>query len=134
MSSATRIDPKNVLLVVAGGFLGVLARFFLTVVLARFALSVGGFPVATLLENITGAFLLGVLVAWFCADHRALPFLGSGLLGGFTTYSAFALESVTMASAWGLQLAGVYVLLSLVGGLCAAGAGMYLVSRVKGAC
>ena len=134
MSSASRIDPKNVTLVVAGGFLGVLARYFLTAFLAQFAVGIGGFPAATFIENVIGSFLLGALVIWFCADHRALPFLGAGLLGGFTTYSAFAFESVTMVAAWGIQVAGAYVLLALVAGLCAAGAGMYLASRIKGRC
>lgn len=79
-------------------------------------------PVAVLAANLTGALLLGVLTARIPAsDLRIL--LGTGMLGGFTTYSAFALDSVEL---WALSpaLAGGYIAASVIGGLLAAWLGL----------
>ena len=91
-----------------------------------------GFPRATLLVNVLGCLLLGALVE--ALVQRARPgslttrygraCLGSGLLGSFTTYSTFAVEvdQLLTAGRWGLALA--YVVLSVLGGLLAAAAGL----------
>jgi CrcB protein len=76
-----------------GGGLGALARYGLTVALPTPA---GHFPLATFLTNVSGCFLIGVLMvlvteAW--TAHRLVrPFLGVGVLGGYTTYSTYAVE------------------------------------------
>lgn len=91
----------------------------------------GGFPVATLLTNLLGSLLLGALVVavtevW--RPHRLLrPALGTGLLGGFTTFSAFAVE------VRGLELPAATACLAatVVGGLVLAAAGMAAVRRIE---
>jgi CrcB protein len=85
----------------------------------------GGFPVATLITNLVGSLLLGVLVVavmeiW--RPHRLLrPALGTGLLGGFTTFSTFADETRSLA----LPLSMAYLAATVIGGLALAVAGMY---------
>ena len=77
----------------------------------------GGFPVPTLTVNLLGSFAIGLVYAWLAArpgvsGDGARLFWMTGVLGGFTTYSAFALESTLL----GFSLAGVaYVAVTLVG-------------------
>jgi len=76
-----------------------------------------GFPMGTLLVNVVGCFLMGLVSGYFIgkADvHAPLrPFLTTGLLGGFTTFSAFSLEVIAMAQRGETGLAAAYVLLSV---------------------
>jgi len=92
------IDPSVLGVVSLGGGLGGLARYGLAV-----AVPSGSVPWATLVTNVLGCALLGVLmvlVAEVWAAHRLLrPFLGVGVLGGFTTFSAYAVEAVDLLSA-----------------------------------
>ena len=103
------------LAVCAGGALGSLARYFIS--LAPFK-SVGdaGFPLATLLTNVVGAFVIGLIVATVAAGHeldsRLVLFLKVGVCGGFTTFSTFALESVGLVQRGEPLVAVVYVMLS----------------------
>jgi fluoride exporter len=79
--------------VAAGGVLGAEARYGLGLALPAQA---GRFPWSTLLVNLTGSLLIGVLMAWLgrqAGPHPLLRlFLGVGILGGYTTYSAFAVD------------------------------------------
>lgn len=72
-------------------------------------------PVAVLAVNVLGSFLMGVFVVM--AAHKGLtpisPFVVTGVLGGFTTFSSFSLEAVTLMERGQLGLAGVYVALSV---------------------
>ncbi len=78
-------------LVVLGGAIGVLVRAALLLPVTDPAIV----PWVTLGINAVGSFLLGVVVGWLDDRHpRARVFAGTGVLGGFTTYSAFALQSV----------------------------------------
>lgn len=78
------------LLATAGGAVGAGARHLVSVLLPA---EPGGLPAATLLVNVVGCLLLGLLVAR-CAEHPVLrPLLGTGVLGGFTTFSALALQT-----------------------------------------
>ncbi|MGB3556742.1 MAG: CrcB family protein [Jannaschia sp.] len=101
----------QILLSVAlGGALGATLRFGLGLALLR-----DGFPVAILVVNVLGSFAMG-LAAILLFRHGLTqwqPFLMTGLLGGFTTFSAFSLETLTLAErgAWGQ--AGTYVALSV---------------------
>src|SRR5690606_22098604 len=99
------------LLVGAGGAAGAIARHLL----ASWTMQAGGapaFPLGTFVVNITGCLLAGVLAgfaerhAWFDADVRLL--LMVGLLGGFTTFSAFGLETVQLLRRGDWLLAGGY--------------------------
>jgi CrcB protein len=99
--------------VALGGALGSVARFGCTGVMARLAGT--AFPWATLLVNATGSFAIGVLAGLMTADGRTLvagdarAFLMVGVLGGFTTFSSFSLETLVLAreGAWGAAAANV---------------------------
>nr|WP_205670329.1 MULTISPECIES: fluoride efflux transporter CrcB [unclassified Amycolatopsis] len=81
-------------MIALGGGLGALARYGLAQALPT---ETGGFPWATFWTNVAGCFLIGVLMvlvteAW--SAHRLVrPFLGVGVLGGFTTFSTYAVEA-----------------------------------------
>ncbi len=113
------------LLAALGGALGALARWGVAEALPR---QDGGWPWATLLVNLTGCLLIGVLTG-VLADRSpepawARPFLGVGVLGGYTTYSAFAVEVVVLTDAGALPTALGYVLASVLGGVLAVAAGV----------
>ena len=119
------------LLAALGGAVGALARWGIAEALPG---SAGGWPWATLLVNLTGCFLLGVLLAVLGSRSPepawAKPFLGVGVLGGYTTFSAFGVEVVQLAENGAFALAGGYLLLSVVGGVLAVGAGAVTARRV----
>ena len=115
-----------------GGALGALARWGVATALPH---SPGGWPWATLLVNLTGCLLMGALVAVLTARSPeppwARPFLAVGVLGGYTTYSAFAVEVVGLVEAGAPVLAAGYVLVSLLGGVLAVAAGALAVRTVR---
>ncbi|MBU1334936.1 MAG: fluoride efflux transporter CrcB [Alphaproteobacteria bacterium] len=105
------------LLVGAGGAIGAMARYGLASAVGR--LWPMGFPLATLLINIIGSCAMGVfvgLMARFLPDWQedARLFVAVGLLGGFTTFSSFSLDTIVLIERGALLLAGAYVLLSVV--------------------
>lgn len=91
-----RIDILNFLIVGAGGFVGAAARYGISL-LPLNERSV--FPVNTLIINVVGAFAIGLIstaAKHTGLDGRAVLFLKAGICGGFTTFSTFALETVTL--------------------------------------
>ena len=104
----------TVLQVAFGGALGASARYLAGVAVLRVAGP--GFPLAIMGVNILGSFLMGVFVVW--AAQRGLthwaPFVMTGILGGFTTFSAFSLEAVTLWERGATGQAAAYVALSVV--------------------
>ena len=89
-----------------------------------------GFSYATFVANVTGAFALGLLVAacarrWPSA-HYVRPALGTGMLGGYTTFSTYLVEAVLRIDHGRTAIALSYVVLSLAVGLAAAFAGLAL--------
>jgi CrcB protein len=113
------------LLAALGGALGALARWTVAGALPR---SPGGWPWATLLVNLTGCLLIGVLLAVLLARFPSSPwlrpFLATGVLGGYTTYSTFAVDTVVLADAGRPVAAAGYVLASVLGGALAVVAGL----------
>ena len=103
---------KTFLFVALGGAIGASCRYGIGVAAAHFGS--GQFPWGTFTVNVVGSFVLGVLVAlmnfsWSpSAEMRA--FLVVGVLGGFTTFSAYSLEVVLLMERDRLQLAVVYML------------------------
>ena len=75
-----------------------------------------GFPWGTLAVNVIGSVLMGVLVVVLAhlSATRLAPFLMTGVLGGFTTFSAFSLDAMTLYERGQLGLAGAYVVGSVV--------------------
>lgn len=121
---------QNLLLVMVGGALGSGARYGVNVWLPRVA--GGSFPWHTVFVNIAGSFLMGALVGWLAnraagdsANLRLL--LATGVLGGFTTFSAFSLDFVTLWQRGEGVAAFGYVVLSVVASLAAIFAGLWLV-------
>jgi CrcB protein len=114
------------ILVMAGGALGAALRF----ALARALPIQSGWPWATFITNVAGGLLMGLLAAWTLRAGQASEtlrlLLGVGLLGGFTTFSAFSLEMTKMIDQGQGVLAAGYALASVLLALVAVFAGMAL--------
>lgn len=110
------------LAIALGAMVGALLRHYCIVFIVNI---VGGhFPWGTLFVNIIGSFLLGMVVAWLAFKGEASPefraFLVVGVLGSFTTFSAFSLETILLFERGYFLLAAGYVLGSVcfaIGGL-----------------
>lgn len=103
-------------LVAAGGAMGAMLRHGTGLVAARmFGL---GFPWGTLIVNVIGSFLIACVVAYAVLRGEGglgmRLFLATGLLGGFTTFSAFSLDTLSLAERGDTGLAAAYVLASVV--------------------
>jgi CrcB protein len=112
--------------VALGGAIGASGRYLTG--LAAIRLIGPGFPWGTLIVNILGSFVMGVVVVVLAhqSANRFAPLLMTGVLGGFTTFSAFSLDAMTIWERGQPVLAGVYVLASVMLSLLAIFAGLYL--------
>jgi fluoride exporter len=117
----------DLLLVMLGGALGAGARHL--VGRAMLALLGPGFPWWTLAINVVGGLLMGVLAGallrWGLQESWRL-LLGVGVLGGFTTFSSFSLDAVTLWQRGAGAAALGYVAASVIGSIAALGAGLWL--------
>lgn len=115
---------QTLLQVAFGGALGASARHLANVAAMR--LLGPGFPWATVAVNVAGSFLMGVLVVVLAQRDatRLAPFLMTGVLGGFTTFSAFSLDALTLWERGQAGAASAYVLGSVAASLAAIVAGM----------
>jgi CrcB protein len=114
-------------MVAAGGALGSVARYGLAGAIQ--ARSASGFPFGTLVVNVTGCFAIGVLMHVGLASERGTPLrllLVTGVLGGYTTYSAFNYETLELVRAGQAARAFAYVAATLLLGLAAGAAGLAL--------
>jgi CrcB protein len=107
-----------------GGALGAVARYLTGIAAMR--LTGPGFPWATLTVNVAGSFLMGALVVILAqySANRLAPLLMTGVLGGFTTFSAFSLDALTLWERGQAGLAAAYVAASVVLSLSAIAAGL----------
>ena len=105
----------HALIVGCGGFIGALLRYLCSQVLG--GISTGAFPLATFVINLIGSFLIGVmsvlLPAAFPNSRLPLLFVSTGILGGFTTFSTFSLETFGLIEESRYLMAGVYAFGSL---------------------
>lgn len=116
-----------------GGGLGSLGRWALTFVPWK-TVGEAGFPLATLVTNVAGAFLIGVVVAAAVPaglSPRATLLLKTGVCGGFTTFSTFALETGDLIERGAYGVAVAYLVLSFVLGVAACLAAQALVASVS---
>lgn len=116
--------------VAIGGALGASSRYVTGLAAAR--LLGKGFPFGTLIVNVLGSFLMGVIVVVLAhlSANRLAPLLMTGFLGGFTTFSAFALDAATLYERGQIGLAGGYVLTSVLASIAALFAGLLLARSV----
>ncbi len=119
---------KNIAVVGAGSFIGGAARYLISLAMKGIG---KGFPWATLAVNLVGCFLIGLLWGLFSRtaneDGNWVLFLTVGFCGGFTTFSTFSKDALTMlqgGNGWGF--AG-YVATSVIVGIALVAAGYYLV-------
>ena len=123
-----------VFFVMLGGALGAAARFGV----GKWALASFGaaYPMGTLIANVAGGFLMGVLAACLTrfvdGGENARLFLGVGVLGGFTTFSAFTLEIAVMVERGELGHALFYAFVSVAASLLALFAGLFVVRGLAG--
>jgi CrcB protein len=122
----------NMLLVAAGGAIGAVARYLVSGPALR--LMGPDWPYGTFAINVVGSFLMGLLAGWlaFRVDGGAnwRLFLGTGVLGGFTTFSAYSLETALMIEKKDYVPAAVYSLGSVALGIIGLFAGLWLARRV----
>ncbi|WP_018665111.1 fluoride efflux transporter CrcB [Heyndrickxia acidiproducens] len=114
------------------GILGALARYYFGIWINLYAHTV--FPVATLLINLAGCFLLGWLTMHLFRSKKIHPYivtaLGTGFVGSFTTFSTFSVETVQLVQQSHLLYAIFYVFLSLFGGLMMSWCGFQLGAKL----
>ena len=118
------------LLVGIGGAIGAMARH--GVGLASIKSLGPGFPYGTLIVNILGSFMMGLLIAWLArrtggASNEVRLFIATGFLGGFTTFSAFSLDTIVLYERGEPGLALIYVVASVAASVLALVAGLWLV-------
>ena len=123
---------SHLLQVALGGALGASARYL--VGLGTLRLIGPGFPWGTLTVNVVGSFAMGLLVVVLAEvwGNRFAPLLMTGLLGGFTTFSAFSLDAVALWERGETALAATYVGASVIMALAALMAGMSLGRGIAG--
>ncbi len=118
---------KLILLIGAGSFLGGILRYLLS---QSFTSRVDStFPFGTFLVNIIGCFLIGIAFGFFEKNHPGEEwrlFLTTGLLGGFTTFSAFSLESVVLIKTGHTSVAVLYIVASVIVGIAATFLGVWI--------
>ncbi|MBZ4021144.1 protein CrcB [Rhodobacter sp. TJ_12] len=115
---------QTLLTVAAGGALGASLRYLVNINVPR--LLGHGFPYATMVVNVLGSFLMGVMVVVLAhkGGTKMAPFLMTGVLGGFTTFSAFSLDAAKLYESGEILSAAGYVIGTVVIALAALFAGM----------
>lgn len=106
---------KSILAVGAGGAIGAVLRYIISLIPFE-----GDFPTATFLVNVLGAFALG-FISGLVIDKDVTKelelFFKTGMCGGFTTFSTFSLEAITLIQGGKAIMGIVYIILSLAGAL-----------------
>lgn len=110
---------KEILIAGSGGFVGTACRY----IVSRLTINHwhGSFPMATFIVNALGCFLIGLLFGWLehskmlTANHSLL--LVTGFCGGFTTFSTFSAEALTLGQRGEWVIAAIYVAASVVAGI-----------------
>ena len=120
----------NCLIVALGGGLGACARYLIGLIPLKEPFS---FPVKTLAINLIGCFVIGLIAALAVKNTSLSPktvlFIKTGLCGGFTTFSTFALETETLIKTGHIGLAILYIALSVILGVGLVFAGQLVIGK-----
>ncbi|MDI9927241.1 MULTISPECIES: fluoride efflux transporter CrcB [unclassified Rhodococcus (in: high G+C Gram-positive bacteria)] len=132
-SRPVHAQPAAIAAVALGGLVGTGVRYAAE---TAYPPNSGPFPFTTLVINLTGAFVLGMLLERLALSgpdegwrRRIRLCIGTGVLGSYTTYSSFALETVELLQDHRVLAAALYMTVSVVVGTFAAGAGIVLAQR-----
>lgn len=119
------MDIAKIFAVGMGGFLGAVGRYWISGLAQKFS---DRFPLGTLSVNVLGSFILGLLATLFLekmiVNQEVRLFVLVGLLGAFTTYSTFSLETLNLMRSGEWMFAGFNILANVVGTLLAVWAGV----------
>lgn len=125
------VSVPALIAVAAGGAIGAVGRYGLNV---AFPFEPGEFDVATLIANTVGGLLIGILMITVTEVAPGLsgirPFVGVGILGGFTTFSTYIIDIGQAANAGATALAVVFAFTTMAAALLAAAVGMYATRRL----
>ena len=126
------MNPISCIYLITGGAIGTFCRYAMVQMIQRGAQTL--FPWGTLCVNLTGSLLIGVI--WgvlepLQSDNPLRLFLIIGLLGGFTTFSSFSMETIVLFKAGEIKNALLYIFSSNIGGIALAYGGYLLASYCK---
>lgn len=119
----------NSIIVGFGGFIGAILRYLIGLLPVH---TQSSFPIKTLLINIAGAFIIGLIVVLGAKRNwnpQLILFLKVGICGGFTTFSSFALETNQLMEQGAVWSAGLYAVLSVAGAVAAVYAAQFIFGR-----
>ena len=113
------MSGQAIIWVALGGALGAVGRYLVGLSLK----TASGFPWATMSVNILGSLLMGLVIGWLSRQNGGSDalrlFVAVGILGGFTTFSAFSMDLFTLLERRDIAATGLYLGGSLLGGLAA---------------
>jgi CrcB protein len=123
---------QTILAIGSGGFLGAVLRAYLNGVISN--RMPHDIPFGTLGVNLVGSFIMGILIAYFMYttlfSMHVKSFLTTGILGGLTTYSTFAIESFFLLNSGNIAMAIANISLNAFGSIFLAGSGFYMVKFI----
>ena len=123
----------TIVYIAIGGALGSVLRYLATVQAAN--LLGKSLPYGTFAVNIIGSFIMGIVIGYLAKtlphSNELRSFLTIGLLGGFTTFSAFSLDAITLIERGETLQAGFYVLSSVIFAILAVFAGLYIIKCIN---
>jgi CrcB protein len=121
----------KIILVLAGGAIGTLVRFLLSGLAQKYVSN--GFPIGTLAVNLIGSFIIGLLWGIFENQpaNQVRAFLFVGVLGGFTTFSAYSIETLNLFRDGNIRFAVLNIILNNVLGILLAFCGLAISKFLK---
>ncbi len=119
---------RTLICIAVGGGIGSVLRYLVTLITQKYSTTY--FPIATFIVNIVGCFLIGVAVSWLeknqLMNSNLKWLIVTGLLGGFTTFSAFGYENIKLLQNGNIGTAFFYISCSIILGLGAVWLGLSL--------